>query len=271
MLRLHRGAEHLHLLIEFEAYGFRSVLQVTCPEALAKVRQNWFLPGWASRIVEREDFQSEGLPFFDLVGPAAIGNFELFYDDVLKAVGRADSGMEAWFHNLMAEHSPQIFVHAGVVEWHGKLLLFPAHTFSGKSTLVQALCASGCQYWSDEFAVMHPVSGRISAFPRRLSLRPDIRVEVAELGGLPGSSPLLPSFLFDLEYQEECASLELQDLSRGAACLRLFTNTVAAKRFGASALEAFPRALAECRCFRGVRGEAKEAAREILALVVSST
>ncbi len=64
----------------------------------------------------------------------------------------------------------RLFVHAGVVGWRSQAILIPGRTFSGKSTLVEALVRAGATYYSDEFAVLDS-KGRVHPYTRPLSLR----------------------------------------------------------------------------------------------------
>jgi len=255
--------------VEFEAYGFQGVIRAFCPRARQQIIESWLLPGWRWKIQLSQNPGLVGPAYFELRGPRADGlSYELYHDSRLVAVAnhpeQISGGLESWFHNLLAEHSPKIFLHAGVVEWQGKLLVFPAKSFSGKSTLINAMCRAGARYYSDEFAVMDPSDGRIQSFPRRLSLRPGDRIEPHSLGWSSELKARLPDFMFDLVFQPDCPSLELQSVSRGQAALALFENCVSAGRFGSASLAVFQKALGNCQCFRGGRGEANLVAQEIL-------
>ena len=48
--------------------------------------------------------------------------------------------------------------------------MIPGATFTGKTTLVQALVEAGATYYSDEYAVLDD-RGRIQPYPRPLSIR----------------------------------------------------------------------------------------------------
>ena len=48
----------------------------------------------------------------------------------------------------------RVFVHAGVVGWHGRAIVIPGESRSGKSELVTALVQAGATYYSDEYAVL---------------------------------------------------------------------------------------------------------------------
>ncbi|MBS2034829.1 hypothetical protein JST97_07570 [bacterium] len=237
--------------------------------------QSWLLPGWPYRL--EAGLQTGSLPparELELLGPIdGTGAYHLFQAGELVAVAsnreQVANGLDSWFHHLLAEHSEQIFVHAGVVQWKGLRLVFPARSFSGKSTLIKALCKAGANYFSDEFAVIDPLNGMVAPFPRRLSLRPSGRIEPQALGWSEQLEPGLADLVFCLTYQAGAQALELEPISRGVACLGFFENTVAAKRFGASALAVFQKSVAHSRCFRGVRAEATQAAESILELAQS--
>lgn len=54
---------------------------------------------------------------------------------------------------FVAEMAPErVFVHAGVIGWHGKAILIPGRSYSGKITLVSELVRAGASYYSDEYA-----------------------------------------------------------------------------------------------------------------------
>ncbi|MBF0188865.1 MAG: HprK-related kinase A [Magnetococcales bacterium] len=64
-----------------------------------------------------------------------------------------------------------LMLHAGVVAKKGKALLLPGTPGSGKSTLAAALSLSGWQLLSDEFALLHPYSGRLHPLARPVALK----------------------------------------------------------------------------------------------------
>ena len=48
----------------------------------------------------------------------------------------------------------RVFVHAGAVGWHGKAIIIPGRSMSGKTSLVRELVRAGAIYYSDEYAVL---------------------------------------------------------------------------------------------------------------------
>jgi hypothetical protein len=161
----------------------------------------------------------------------------------------------------------RLFVHAGVVGWHGRAILIPGRSFSGKSTLVAALVRAGATYYSDEYAVIDG-RGRVHPFPRPLALRelpdqPPTRYAVDALGGKAGTEPL-PIGLVALTRHRPGARLGPRELSPGEAVLGLLSNTVAARTEPERALRILAKVASTAHVIRGSRGEANEAAELIL-------
>lgn len=163
-----------------------------------------------------------------------------------------------------------VFVHAGVVGWGGQGLVLPGQSFSGKSTLVEALVRAGASYYSDEFAILDE-QGYVHPYPRPLALRQGGEfkgrpVPIAELGGVVGETPLPVAAVVFARYQEG-ATLRLRSLSPGQGVLGLMENAVAARTRTEAVLPVLVR-VSRGACFlAGVRGEAKGAVERLLRLV----
>lgn len=80
--------------------------------------------------------------------------------------------LESAINSAVSEHlRDYIQLHAGVVAWENRGLLFPAASGSGKTTLVAGLVAAGARYLSDEAAVIDPATGRLLPFAKSLYVR----------------------------------------------------------------------------------------------------
>lgn len=175
-------------------------------------------------------------------------------------------GLEHW----LAEHARDgVFLHAGMVAVDGEAVLLPGLTHAGKSDLTGALLRAGATYGSDEYAVVTP-DGLVHAYPRRLSLRtPDgvVRVPAADLGGATLAEPVRVVAVADVRY-EPGAEWSVTELTRGQTAMRLLDNAVAAQTRPVAVLDSVLAALATLRVgVHGTRGEADDAAREVLALL----
>lgn len=170
---------------------------------------------------------------------------------------------------FIAEHSPVgIFVHAGVVGWKGRALVFPGRSFSGKSTLVAALLGAGATYFSDEFAILE-ADGRVLPYPRPLSLRQvngeSLKIDARHLGPKIGQGALPIGAIMVCRY-EAGATWRPQELSPGQALLALLDNTVAARSRTQAALQTLEKVVAATPAYQGERGEAEAVIAEILKL-----
>jgi len=167
---------------------------------------------------------------------------------------------------FVVENNPaRIFVHAGVVGWQRRAIVLPGRSYSGKSTLVAALCRAGATYYSDEYALFD-ADGRIHPYPRPLRLRAprDGQLPVAdELNLRVGDGPL-PLGLIVLTHYRPGTILQLRVISPGEALLMLLGNTMSARRRPHIVLQSLQRALTSGRVFTGPRGEADETAERLL-------
>src|SRR5208337_754927 len=161
----------------------------------------------------------------------------------------------------------RLFVHAGVVGWHGKAILIPGRSLAGKTELVAALLRAGATYYSDEFAVLD-ASGCVHPHPVRLGLRarngrPGKRFAVEELGGHSGTQPLEVALVAVLKYRPG-ARWRPRALSPGKATLALLANTVCARTRPRFALDILRRVAERAVARRGARGEAEDVAAPLL-------
>jgi HprK-related kinase A len=81
--------------------------------------------------------------------------------------------MLEWSINWCAatQANQYVMIHAAVLERHGRALVLPGITGTGKSTLCAALAHRGWRLLSDEFALIRPADGQIAPWPRPISLK----------------------------------------------------------------------------------------------------
>jgi hypothetical protein len=167
----------------------------------------------------------------------------------------------------VAEHSPDyVFLHAGVVGWRGRAMVIPGRSYSGKSTLVAALCQAGADYYSDEYALLDP-QGRVHAYPRALRLRqpvPDVSVPAeAEFSSACGRLPLSVGLVV-ITHHQPGADWQPTSVPTSQAMLELLGHALSVQRQPRVVLAVLGEALADARAVRGPRGEAKETAERLL-------
>lgn len=181
-------------------------------------------------------------------------------DEVLDA-------FESDLHFFIAQAARlELFVHAGVVGWHGAAILIPGKTLAGKTTLVAALVKAGATYYSDEYAVFG-ADGCVRPYARALSFRKEgsrpMRCSPEELGATIGRQPLPVGLVVVTEFRAG-ARWRPVTVSPGLAALELLANTVCARTRPSAALAMFAHAATNARAVRGIRGEAHTTAASIL-------
>ncbi|HEY3997747.1 MAG TPA: hypothetical protein VGO93_02700, partial [Candidatus Xenobia bacterium] len=155
---------------------------------------------------------------------------------------------------FLADHAvDRILVHAGVVGWRGRAMLFPATSQGGKSTMVEYLVRHGAEYYSDEYAAIDPV-GRVHPWPRWLSLRqPGGKVRRVR-PTRPGQDPLPIGLVLLTRYQEG-AHFTPEVVAAGAGVLEVLAHTVAARTRPQEALPFLREAVSQALIWRGTRGD----------------
>jgi len=257
--------------LAFRSYGLRIGVRVSDRAAMESVIDR-LPPGWkpaASPIVDHL--------FSLIVGgqrtASHVQRFNLLYYDALRLARTKEldfllKTFESELQLLVAEFARgRTFVHAGVVGWKNQAVVIPGTSFSGKTTLVTKLIQAGAKYYSDEYAVMDKY-GLVHPFPRPLGVRradefETTRVDVASLGGTPGSKPLPVRLVISTHYRAG-ARWRPRELTRGRGFLELLANTISARSQTKLAFATLPKALRSAEVLKGVRGEADEVVEAIL-------
>ncbi|HEX8116263.1 MAG TPA: hypothetical protein VF521_03255 [Pyrinomonadaceae bacterium] len=198
--------------------------------------------------------------------------FRLLYADHLRVARTVDQEelferFESDLQLFVAEAARRrVFVHAGVVGWRGRAVVFPGCSLSGKTTLVAELVRAGATYYSDEFAVLD-AKGRVHPYAKPLAVRGEgfrqRKVSVEELGGSAASKSLPVGLVVVSEFREG-SRFRPRTLTPGQGSLALLANAIPARRRPSEVLEALGRVVRDAPVLRGARGEAAEAARLIL-------
>lgn len=132
---------------------------------------------------------------------------------------------------VIAEHAvDHVFLHSGAVVWNGKAIIFPADSFSGKTTLVAEFVKKGAIYYSDEYAVLD-ANGMVHPFPRLLSMRDEngdylrTHVSAESLGGTVGILPMPVSFVLLTKYDPK-SSFKPVILSSGMGLMKMMPQAI---------------------------------------------
>ena len=206
---------------------------------------------------------------------ARIRRYHLLYAGAVRLARTMD--LEEVFERLESDLHVQtalnardlLFVHAGVVAWHGQAIVLPGRSQSGKSTLVASLVRAGATYYSDEYAVLDG-RGRVHPYSKPLSLRDEAggrsrRYPVKALGGGRAGTRPLPIGLVAVTAYRPGGRWCPRALSSSRAVLALLDNTLVARAQPAFfVLKMLRVAVSGAAALQGKRGEANAVARPLL-------
>ncbi len=158
----------------------------------------------------------------------------------------------------------RLFIHAGVVAWNGRAILFPGKSMSGKSSLVKEFVDAGAGYYSDEYAVLDS-RGMVHPYRRPLSLRQEAgSPPVGAYADSADQAEALPVGLIALSRYEPDGKWRPRKLSPGSGVLALLSNSLSARRQPRFALSVLSRLATRVPILKGPRGEAFDMARALL-------
>lgn len=249
--------------IAVSAYGVRVGVRATGAALFERLRER-LPPG--SETIDVDDVDAGTVDFLYsvssdpcYVGYAGTAAFVETADEEL-AIDTFESTVR---FDVAVATTDWVFVHAGVVGWHGGAMVIPAPSMHGKSRLVDALVRAGATYYSDEFAVIDR-RGLVHPFRIPLSLRNDSggarRVRPIDSGDVPA----LPIRLVVSTAYEPGAEWQPRRGTAGEGLIALLSNTVRARIAPREAMQTLARAVEHAAMIASPRGNADEVAASLL-------
>ena len=163
----------------------------------------------------------------------------------------------------------RVFLHAGVVGWKGKAIVFPADSFQGKSTLVAELVRNGASYYSDEFAVFDK-DGLVHPFPRAISMRDKrfmpYKLTVEDLNGTYGLEPIPVGMVILTRYEPD-KKWRPKILSSGKGVLEMIPFTLPIRVRPDFSVQVLNKIASRATIASSIRGPAEEVAKTLLRFV----
>lgn len=224
-----------------------------------------------------ESVRSEEIEYEFRIRQKRNGDFELLRDG--KKVFSLT--LEKVFLEILESHlrttvarytSEKVFLHAGVVAWKGIGIVFPADSFSGKSTLVAEMVKRGALYYSDEYAVLDE-NGAVHPFAKMLSLRgiiddyEQLECSVESLGGTAAQVSVSVKVILMTRFEKNTkldANSEPEILSLGQSVMELLPHTFSLRSNPKFTLEVLNKTLSRAIIIRIVRGEVRDFAEWLL-------
>ncbi len=160
-------------------------------------------------------------------------------------------------------------LHSGVVAHRGRAIILPGSSGSGKSSLVRELLRQGAEYCSDEFAIVDP-RGWVHPYPRAMFLRDESGEQypalAADLGAAVRTEPVPAALILFLRY-ESGGGFEIAPLDQSETLMRMLQNTPDILTEKPHVFEPLKTTASRAKAFAGIRGEGREAAARIFALL----
>jgi hypothetical protein len=205
--------------------------------------------------------------------PAAPGQYRLYANGRKLAAAPRPSllleklGSDAMIH--VANHAPGfVFVHAGVVAWKGRALLFPGSSFAGKTTLVASLVRAGAVYYSDEYALLDE-HGLVHPYARQLQMRHPGRTRqrsvcVSRIEGVAGTTPIPVAHIYFSRYTSK-SEWNPEPIPPGLATLKMLPHAISIRRTPSRVLKTLAAVTSAACCWQSPRGDADATRTAILA------
>lgn len=169
-----------------------------------------------------------------------------------------------------------VFLHAGVVGWKGKAILIPGKSFAGKTTLVAEFAKNGCEYFSDEYALIDK-KGLVHPFPKKLSMRgivddyTQIDTDVEAFGGKSTTKPFPVGYVLVAEYKKtKNLKVRIQKISLGEGVMACIANSISIRQNPRFVIEVLNKALSQSIAVKSVRGDAKVFVKKFFNLLDSA-
>lgn len=250
-----------------EAYGAR--LAIDAPDAAILDQLLAGLPlGWA----ERADIEPGEVEWRFAVTADGSGGYRVRDGDGTEtAVADLDLAlglMRLHMRRFVGYHAKDlVFIHAGVVAHHGRAIVVPGHSFSGKSTLIAELVRAGATYYSDEYAVLDE-NGRVRPYReplvmRDMAARKRIPLTAEELGGQAGETPVGIGLVALATYVAG-GQWAPRELSPAQGVLALLEHAIPVQDRPEQTLSVVRKALENALVLSGERGDAAETAEMLL-------
>jgi len=201
------------------------------------------------------------------------GKFELYKENE-EVVGESKENivldrLDSEIRITLAEFADGfVFVHSGVVSWGDKVIMIPASSFEGKTTLVSELVKLGAVYYSDEYAVLDR-NGLVHPFAKSLSMREkdggfeqtDVPVEL--FGGIAGESPVSVGMVLITKYKKR-SRWKPEILTRGQGVLEIIQHTVPIRNNPKLSLNVLNKVVNSATVVKSNRGEAERFAKKLI-------
>lgn len=164
-----------------------------------------------------------------------------------------------------AHMTSRVALHAALISDGENSIAFPGRSKTGKSSLCLAALDAGLIVHSDEYTLVHPVTGLVSGWHRRLRIREGRGSRRIPIPQRPNEDLML-THVAHLQFNESIqsgSSLDVRVISQSQTAMCLVDNAVAAQLRPELVLEAALKIARLAVGIQGRRGDASQALHEL--------
>lgn len=248
----------------FQCFGVKISVSSNRTKLLERIKKEmpYILPiKWTEIPVEKAEHHFQFLKDYKTSKFSALKD-----DETIVANGDFTRSLDLLISRIrltIAEFAEQIiFLHAGVIGWQNRAVIIPGKSFAGKTTLVAAFAKMGCEYFSDEYAMIDK-DGLVHPFPKRLSIRgivddyTQVDFDVEKLGGKRAQEPFPVGCVLVAEYKKERKTKpKLKEITLGEGVMASIANSISIRQNPKFVIEVLNKALQNSVVLKTERGEA---------------
>jgi len=157
-------------------------------------------------------------------------------------------------------------IHSAAIAWKGSVLVVPAPSEGGKSTLAIAAHEAGATILSDEYTLVDPTTGLVTGWPRSVRRRnPDGPADLLDLA--VAADPMPVRLVALVRYDPDSEGWE--PLGPTAAVAAILSHTICSRTRPDDAFDAVVKVVRSAAVVEGTRGDAPDAAAALLGLMDS--
>jgi hypothetical protein len=160
-----------------------------------------------------------------------------------------------------------IVLHAGAVSYNGFGIIFPADSYSGKSSLTAEFVKQGATYFSDEYAIIS-VDGLLHPFSKPISIREpgswvQTDVDVTSFGGESANCAVSIGYVLFTKFRKY-ARWRPENISKARAVFEMLPHSINGKNNPEFTIQVLQNATKKAKVLKSSRGESGRFVKDFL-------
>jgi hypothetical protein len=249
------------IAIKSSKLGYLELLKQKMPDNFELIESEILLPHFSIFLAETSEHNLV-FYFFDKLYPKLSfrngeTTFEKNFQFLIELLGA--------FH--AARNEKFVILHAGAVSYNGVGIIFPADSYSGKSSLTAEFVKQGATYFSDEYAIISK-DGRLHPFSKPISIREpggwtQTDVDVASFGGESAKQAVDIGYVLFTKFRKY-ARWRPKTISRARAVFDMLPHSINGKNNPEFTIQVLQNAIKTAKVLESSRGESRRFVKKFL-------